>query len=77
MSEHGTRRTRRMQEQRWLLDTAIRTVGLEWDQPRLGSKIRAAGLEAEGDFRTAARKVRIVNSLRRSNGNFSARACSQ
>jgi pimeloyl-ACP methyl ester carboxylesterase len=47
-----------MQEQRWLLDGAIRTVGVEWDQPRLGSKIRAAGLEAEGDFRSAARKVR-------------------
>ena len=65
MSEHGTRRTRRMQEQRWLLDTAIRTVGLEWDQPRLGSKIRAAGLEAEGDFRTAARKVRKFADIHR------------
>src|SRR4051794_2363054 len=47
-----------MREQRWLLDLALRTVGVEWDQPRLGSKIRAAGLEAEGDFRAASRKVR-------------------
>jgi pimeloyl-ACP methyl ester carboxylesterase len=65
LSEHGAHRTRRMQEQRWLLDLAIRTVGVEWDQPRLGSKIRAAGLEAEGDFRVAARKVRKFADIHR------------
>ena len=65
MSDNGWQRTRRMREQRWLLDLALRTVGIEWDQPRLGSKIRAAGLEAEGDFRSAARKVRKFADIHR------------
>jgi pimeloyl-ACP methyl ester carboxylesterase len=65
VSDHGAGLTRRLAEQRWLLDAAIRTVGVEWDQPRLGSKIRAAGLEAEGDFRAAARKVRKFADIHR------------
>ena len=28
------RRMKRWQEQRWILDNVIRTVGIEWDQPR-------------------------------------------
>ena len=29
------RRMKRWQEQRWILDAVIRTVGVEWDQSRL------------------------------------------
>ena len=29
------RRMKRWQEQRWILDNIIRTVGIEWDQPRI------------------------------------------
>jgi len=29
------RRMKRWQEQRWILDSVIRTVGIEWDQPRI------------------------------------------
>jgi hypothetical protein len=35
MSSKVDRRMKRWQEQRWILDTVIRTVGVEWDQARL------------------------------------------
>src|SRR2546425_6474663 len=31
---HGGPLTRRWTEQRWLLDNTIRSVGMDWDQPR-------------------------------------------
>ncbi|MCW2939776.1 MAG: alpha/beta hydrolase, partial [Actinomycetia bacterium] len=37
---HGPRRWR---EQRWLVDEAIRTSGIEWDQPRLGYTLGPVG----------------------------------
>jgi fermentation-respiration switch protein FrsA (DUF1100 family) len=67
----ATQRTERMREQRWLLDTAIRTVGVEWDQGRLASKIRACGPDAESDFRAAARRVRRFDDIHR---EFAAQA---
>ena len=35
MSSKSDRIMKRWQEQRWLLDTVIRTVGMEWDQVRI------------------------------------------
>jgi len=32
--DHGGPLTRRWTEQRWLLDNTIRSVGMDWDQPR-------------------------------------------
>lgn len=55
---HGPRRWR---EQRWLVDEAIRSSGIEWDQPRLGYTLGPVGGEgAAGDMlqiRTRVRKV--------------------
>jgi dienelactone hydrolase len=49
MSDHGPL-TRRWTEQRWLLDTAIRTVGMDWDQPRSIYLSAPCGPEASADF---------------------------
>jgi hypothetical protein len=35
MSDKADGRMKRWQEQRWILDAVIRTVGVEWDQGRL------------------------------------------
>jgi dienelactone hydrolase len=50
--------TRRFAEQRWLLDTTIRTVGMDWDQPRSIYLSSPMGPEATADF--AAIRARIV-----------------
>jgi dienelactone hydrolase len=50
--------TRRFAAQRWLLDTTIRTVGMDWDQPRSIYLSAPMGSEANADF--AAIRARIV-----------------
>ena len=41
--------TRRFTAQRWLLDTTIRTVGMDWDQPRSIYLSAPMGPEANAD----------------------------
>jgi dienelactone hydrolase len=41
---------RRLTEQRWLVDAAIRQIGVDWDQGRTRYIGAAGGLEAEPDF---------------------------
>lgn len=48
---------RRWQEQRWLIDNTIRTVGVEWDQPRLGNYATACGPLAAGDIAAIRQRV--------------------
>jgi dienelactone hydrolase len=43
-------RMRRWTEQRWLIDNIIRSVGMEWDQPRLAGLLAALGPESAGDI---------------------------
>src|SRR5262245_15803087 len=57
MSKRGPL-TRRWTEQRWLLDTTIRTVGMDWDQPRSMYLSAPCGPEANADF--AVLRQRIV-----------------
>jgi len=59
------RRIDRWQQQRWLLDAVIRTIGIEWDQARISSKSRPAGSEAEAEFRTVARRIRKFDDCHR------------
>ena len=47
------RRTARWQQQRWILDAIIRTVGPEWDQGRIESRSKTGGPAAEGDYKAA------------------------
>jgi hypothetical protein len=42
--------TRRWTEQRWLLDNVIRSVGMDWDQPRSMYLSAPCGVEANADF---------------------------
>jgi len=51
-------RTRRFTEQRWLLDNIIRSVGMDWDQPRSMYLSAPCGPEANADF--AGLRARIT-----------------
>ena len=52
------RRMKRWQEQRWILDAVIRTVGVEWDQGRLGYMSAPGGPQAVPEFRAVERSYR-------------------
>jgi pimeloyl-ACP methyl ester carboxylesterase len=54
---------RRWHEQRWLVDTAIRTDGLEWDQPRVAYTVRPMGVEGIADFEVAKRQIQKFDDL--------------
>lgn len=54
---------RRWHEQRWLVDTAIRTDGLEWDQPRVAYTVRPMGVDAIADFEMAKRQITKFDDL--------------
>ena len=48
---------RRWHEQRWLIDSVLRTDGLEWDQPRIAYTLRQMGLDAAPDMRLAESRI--------------------
>jgi fermentation-respiration switch protein FrsA (DUF1100 family) len=65
MSGDVNMRMKRWHEQRWLLDTVIRTVGVEWDQPRIAYMAAPAGPEAGVDFRLVAERIRKAADIDR------------
>jgi cephalosporin-C deacetylase-like acetyl esterase len=56
---------KRWKEQRWLMDSIIQAVGVEWDQPRLGYTMYPAGPDAVADFRTVGMRVRKFADMHR------------
>lgn len=58
-------RTRRMREQRWLLDATIRQLGVDWDQGRSRYTMYPAGLDAEPDFVRIRERVRKFDDIHR------------
>jgi len=50
--------TRRWTEQRWLLDNIIRSVGIDWDQPRTITYNTPCGPEANADFAGIRERVK-------------------
>ncbi len=56
---------KRWNDQRWLLDSVIQAVGMEWDQPRLGYTMYPAGPDAIGDFRAVGMRVRKFSDMHR------------
>jgi dienelactone hydrolase len=58
MSSKVDRHMKRWQDQRWLLDAVIRTIGVEWDQARLAYMAAPAGPEAAMEFRMAGARIR-------------------
>ena len=59
------RHMKRWQEQRWLLDTVIKTVGIEWDQRRIGYTLGPCGPEATADFNAVRNRVHKFNDASR------------
>ena len=53
----GRPTTRRFTEQRWLLDTTIRAVGMDWDQPRSIYLSAPMGPEANADFAAIRQRI--------------------
>ena len=50
--------TRRWTEQRWLVDNVIRSVGIDWDQPRSINYNAPCGPEANADFTAIRERVK-------------------
>jgi dienelactone hydrolase len=65
MRAQTEQKVKRWHDQRWLLDTVIQSVGMEWDQPRLGYTMYPAGPDAVGDFRTVGMRVRKFSDMHR------------
>ena len=71
MSAKVDGRMKRWQEQRWILDAVIRTVGVEWDQQRIGYMSAPGGPQAIPEFRATADRIKRVADFVR---EFSATA---
>jgi dienelactone hydrolase len=54
---------KRWTEQRWILDNTIRSVGVEWDQPRLGNYATACGPLATGDLAAIRQRVQKFDDI--------------
>ena len=54
---HGGPVTRRWTQQRWLLDNTIRSVGMDWDQPRSTYLSAPCGPEANADFAAIRQRI--------------------
>lgn len=48
---------KRWHAQRWILDSVLRTDGLEWDQPRVAYTVRPMGVDAIADFSLAQSRI--------------------
>lgn len=58
-------RVKRYADQRWLLDCIVRTVGIEWDQNRIGYTSAPAGPEATVDFMAVRSRVQKFSDMPR------------
>lgn len=67
------RRMKRWQEQRWILDNIIKTVGVEWDQNRIGYTLGPCGPEATFDFMGVRTRVQKFSDISREFGRAGAR----
>jgi hypothetical protein len=66
-------RTRRLREQKWLLDFVISTAGLEWDLLRMGMATAPVGFEAMGDWSQVATKAKRFDEITPSFAEVAAR----
>ena len=56
-------RTKRWREQRWLLDTVLKTIGPEWDQGRLSGKGSRGGPQGLASFRRAGARMKKFDDI--------------
>src|SRR4051794_12766695 len=69
-------KVQRWTEQRWALDNVLRSVGIDWDQPRSFYLNAACGMEASADFAAIRERVKkyadiepaFANTARRREG---------
>jgi dienelactone hydrolase len=64
---------RRFTEQRWLIDAAIKTIGIDWDQGRTRYIGNAGGVGAEGDFARAREQISKLADVARVYATAAAR----
>lgn len=57
------RGARRFREQKWLLDSVISSVGLDWDQLRMAVTIAPSGFEGIGDWAVIASTVKRFDEI--------------
>lgn len=60
MSARGARRFR---EQKWLLNSVISTVGLDWDLLRMSTVTAPIGFEGMGDWAQVAAKAKRFDEI--------------
>ncbi len=65
MSASTERKMKRWQEQRWLLDTVVQTIGIEWDQARVAYTLGPCGPDATPDFNGVRARIRKFNDIAR------------
>ena len=63
VSARGEPHMRRFSEQRWLIDNVIRSVGVDWDQPRTLSYNAPCGPEANPDFAAIRDRVKKLADI--------------
>jgi dienelactone hydrolase len=68
LSAKVERRMKRWQEQRWILDSIIKTVGIEWDQSRIGYTLGPCGPEGTFDFMGVRTRVQKFSDISREFG---------
>lgn len=73
MTDSVDTRMKRWQAQRWLMDTVIATIGVEWDQPRLGYMSAPAGPEAAAEFRGVGARIKKIADFDREFANAARR----
>ena len=57
------RGSRRFREQKWLLDSVVSTIGLDWDLLRMATVTAPIGFEAMGDWAVVAGKVKRFDDI--------------
>src|SRR5690242_9657996 len=65
MQAKTERRVKRWNDQRWIIDSVIQAIGMEWDQPRLGYTLAPCGPDATTDFRNVGARVRKFADMHR------------
>jgi hypothetical protein len=56
---------KRWNDQRWVIDSVIQAIGMEWDQPRLRYTLYPCGPDGIGDFQAVGQRVRKFSDMHR------------
>src|SRR4029077_14036494 len=58
-----TRGARRFREQKWLLDSVISTIGLDWDLLRMSTVTAPIGFEGMGDWAIVRATSKVFDAI--------------